>query len=111
MKNVVWILILAAAGYLAYSVALKPLAGELGEVRSLEKVYNQAVDRYITSMRQAGEPGLIVLADPEFAERKIREARTKADELVKSLREPRAIERAKALRAKIEDFCRTNQID
>jgi len=111
VKALVWILILGAIGYGVYTLALKPLSGELGEVRSLEKVYSRAADRYITSARQAGEPGLIVIADLDFAESKIKEARQKAGELVSSLREPKAQERARALLAKIENFCKINQID
>jgi hypothetical protein len=111
MKVLVWILILAALGYLVYSLALKPLTGELSGVRSLEKEFNRAADRYITSMRQAGEPGLTVIADPEFAERKVKEVRQRAAELLKSLREPKVKARARALQAKIDNFCRINQID
>jgi len=111
MKALVWILILAALGYLVYSLALKPLTGELSEVRSLEKAFNRAADRYITSMRQAGEPGLAVIADPEFAERQVREVRQRAVALLKTLREPKAQERVRTLQAKIENFCKINQID
>jgi hypothetical protein len=111
VKAVVWILILAALGYLVYSLVLKPLTGELAEVRSLEKAFNRATDRYITALRQAGEPGLTVIADPEFAERKVKEVRQQTAELVKSLQEPKAVERARALQAKIENFCKINQID
>ena len=111
MKTVVWILILAALGYLVYSLTLKPLTGELAEVRSLEKTFNLATDRYITSLRQAGEPGLTVIADPEFAERKVKEVRQRGAELLKSLREPKALARGQALQARIENFCKINQID
>lgn len=111
MKSVVWVLIFAAAGYLVYTLTLKPLAGELGEVRSLEKEFNRATDRYIASMRQGGEPGLAVIADPEFAERKVKEVRQKARELPKKLHDPKAIAHARALQAKIENFCKINQID
>ncbi len=111
MKSVVWLLIFAAAGYLVYTLTLKPMAGELSEVRSLEKEFNRATDRYITSMRQAGEPGLAVIADPEFAERKVKEVLQKARELPKKLQDPRAIARARALEAKIENFCKLNKID
>ena len=84
MKRVVWIVILGALGYFVYTLAIKPLSGELGEVRSLEKEFNRAADRYITSLRQAGEPGLTVIADPEFAERKVKDVRQQAAELLKS---------------------------
>ncbi|OGD20443.1 MAG: hypothetical protein A2W03_01875 [Candidatus Aminicenantes bacterium RBG_16_63_16] len=111
MKALVWILILAALGYLVYSLTLKPLAGELGDVRTLEKEFNRAADRYITSLRQAGEPGLTVIADPEFAERKVSDVRQQAAELLKSLQDPKALARARILQAKIENFCKINQID
>jgi len=111
VKALVWILILAALGYLVYSLTLKPLAGELGQVRSLEKQFNRATDRYIVALRQAGEPGLTVIADPEFAERQVKAVRQRAAELLKSLQDPKAQARARALQAKIENFCKINQID
>jgi hypothetical protein len=111
VKSVIWILILGALGYFIYSTTLKPLTGELAEVRTLEKTFNHAADRYITSIRQAGEPGLTVIADPDFAERKVKEMRQLAGELFESLQEPKAKERARVLLAKIENFCKVNQID
>ena len=111
MKALIWIVILAAVGYVVYSYAVKPLAGELGAVRTLEKDFNRATDRYIASLRQAGEPGLAVIADPEFAERKVKEVRQRAAELLKSLQDPKAKARARLLQAKIENFCRINKID
>lgn len=111
MKRVVWIVILGALGYFVYTLAIKPLSGELGEVRSLEKEFNRAADRYITSLRQAGEPGLTVIADPEFAERKVKDVRQQAAELLKSFQDPKALARARALQARIENFCKINQID
>jgi flagellar biosynthesis regulator FlbT len=111
VKTVVWILILAALGYLVYTLTLKPLAGEMGDVRTLEKEFNLDTDRYISSLRQAGEPGMPILSDPEFAERKVKEVRQRVAELLKSLREPKAQARARALQAKIDNFCKINQID
>lgn len=111
MKRIVWVLILAALGYVVYSATLKPISGEMRSVRSLEKEFNRSVDRYITSMRQAGEPGLTVIADPEFAERKVKDVRGEVEELMKNMQDQRAFDRARALHTKIQNFCRINQIE
>ena len=57
-------------------------------------------------MRQAGEPGLVVIADPEFAERQVSDVRQRTAELIKSLQDPKAIARARALLARYEDLWR-----
>jgi hypothetical protein len=111
MKFLVWILILAALGYLVYSVTLKPISGEMRTVRSLEKEYGRAADRYIASIRQAGEPGFAVIADPDFAERKVRDVRQKVEALMKNMQDSKAYARAKTLYAKIQNFCKLNQIE
>lgn len=111
MKALVWLLILGALGYLAYTLAVKPVTGEEAAVRQLERVFNHAADRYITAIRQAGEPGLAVIADPDFAERKVKEVRQQVVDLLKSVQDPKARARALALQEKIETFCKTNAID
>jgi hypothetical protein len=111
MKFLVWVLILAALGYLVYSVTLKPVSGEVGTVRSLEREFNKSMDRYIAAIRQAGEPGMPILADPEFAERKVKDVRGEVEALLKNLQDPKARARATRLYAKIQNFCKVNQID
>ena len=66
MKALVWILILGAIGYGVYTLALKPLTGELGEVRSLPEPQSLAAEsarlifsriRSICSLRSASSSG------------------------------------------------------
>jgi len=111
MKHFVWFVVLGALAYLFYSSAVKPASGEMGAVQSLEKAFNRSTDRYISAIRQAGEPGMVVLADPDFAERKVREVRQRVLDLMKNMRDEKALERAQALYAKIQDFCKLNQIE
>lgn len=111
MKYIIWILILAALGYLVYTLAFKPVTGEMGAVRSLENEFNRSADRYIMSIRQAGEPGMPIIADPEFAERKVKDVREEVAELMKTMQNPKAFARARALYAKVQNFCKLNQIE
>jgi hypothetical protein len=111
MKWIAWILILAALGYLVYTLAFKPVTGELGAVRDLEREFTRSAERYLASLRQAGEPGMVVLADLEFAEKKVKDVRQQVIELMKNLKDPKAIARCWTLENKILEFCKRNQID
>lgn len=111
MKYLIWLVILGIAGFLIYHQFIESKSEEEEEVKQVEKVFNQAVDRYITAMREAGEPGLVVIADPEFAIKKVKEVRIKVTELIRNLKEDAAITRAQKLETKIREFCRKNDID
>jgi len=63
MKYLIWLLMLAMAGFFIYNHFFKSASAEEEGVKQVEKVFDQAVDRYITSMREVGEPGLAVIAD------------------------------------------------
>ena len=77
----------------------------------MEREFKRATDRYITAMRQGGEPGLIILADPETAERMVKDVRPKLQALMKTLTDKKAIARAQDLESHILDFCKRHQID
>jgi flagellar biosynthesis regulator FlbT len=62
-------------------------------------------------MRQAGEPGIVILADPETAERMVKEVRPKLQELMKGLTDDKAVARARKLDSQILNFYERNQID
>lgn len=111
MRKLVWLLILAVAGFLVYTYYFKSATEEEQQVRALEKEFNRAVDRYITAMREVAEPGVVVIADPEFAANKVKEVRDKVTELIKTLKEQKSIQRARELETRIRDFCRKNEID
>lgn len=80
-------------------------------VRSLEKEFDQAVDNYLTAHRQAAEPGLAVISDPEKAENQIKELRAKLEEIILTLSSEKAIQRAKKLEREIQTFCEKHQIN
>ena len=111
MKRLVWLIALGVLVYLGYSYFVKTISPEEAQVRDLEREFKRATDRYITAMRQGGEPGLVILADPETAERMVRDVRPKLQELMKKLTDEKAIARAQDLESRILDFCRRHQID
>ena len=111
MKRLAWLLVLGGLAYLGYRHFVQTGSSEVAQVRSLEKEFRRATDRYITSMRQAGEPGLVILADPEAAERMVKEIRPKLQELKKTLTEEKAIARAQELENKVLTFFERHQID
>lgn len=111
MKYLIWIVILGIGGFFIYNQFFKFTSEEEEGVKQLEKVFHQAVDRYITAMREVGEPGLVVIADPEFAIKKVKEVRLSLTDLMRNLKEEKTIKRAQALETKIIEFCRKNDID
>ena len=111
MKKVVWLAILGALVYVGYTRFVQPSSAEEAQVRHLEKQFQRATDRYINSMRQAGEPGIVILADPETAEKMVKDVRPRLQELMKTLTHEKAIARAQKLDRQIVTFCERNQID
>jgi hypothetical protein len=111
MKRFIWLVILAVLGYLAYSYYVRTISGEVAQVRQLEGEFRRATDRFISAMRGAGEPGLVVLADPETAVRMVKDVRVKLQELMKSLTEEKAITRARKLEDQILTFFRRHEIE
>jgi len=111
MKRLVWLVILGGLAYLGYNYIVQTGNSEVAQVRRLEREFRRATDRYINSMRQAGEPGIVILADPETAERMVKDVRPKLQELMKTLTEKKAIDRAKTLETQILTFMKRNQIE
>jgi len=110
MKQLVWLAILGALAYFGYIHLIQTSSPEESSVRSLEKEFQRATDRYISAMRQAGEPGIVILADPETAERMVKDVRPKLQELLKTLTNAKAIDRARKLESQIRTFFERNQI-
>jgi hypothetical protein len=111
MKRLAWLIILGVLAYLGYSHFIRTTSSQEGQVRDLEREFRRATDRYINSMRQAGEPGLVILADPETAERMVKDVRPKLLELMKTLTDEKAIARAQELENQVLTFYKRNQID
>ncbi len=111
MKAFIWLLILVLAAFFGYQYYLKSISNEEQEVRQLEREFRRATDRFVTAMREAGEVGLAVIADPETAINKVKEVREKLRHLMSTLTEEKAISRARALEDRIINFCRRNEVD
>jgi len=110
MKRLVWLLVLAAVGYLAYLQFYPRPTVEERQVRELEKVFDGAIRAFVGASRQMGEPGMAAIADPEAAIEKIKEVEKKLAELMGNLQEEKALTKAEELEAKIKEFYRKNEI-
>jgi len=110
MKRLAWLVILGVIAYLGYSHFVRTSSAEVAQVRNLEREFQRATDRYINAMRQAGEPGLVILADPETAERMVRDVRLRLLELMNTLTDEKAIDRAGRLEEQVQTFCSRHQI-
>jgi len=111
MKRFIWLIILAVLGYLAYTYYVRTTSGEVAQVRQLEREFRRATDRFISAMRGAGEPGLVVLADPETAEKMVKDVRIRLQDLMEKLTEEKAIDRAQKLENQILTFFRRHEIE
>jgi hypothetical protein len=111
MKRLVWLVILGGLVYFGYIHLIRPSSPEVARVRTLEREFRRSTDRYINSMRQAGEPGLVILADPETAEQMVKNVRLRLSELMTTLSDEKAIARARNLEDQIASFCRRHEID
>jgi hypothetical protein len=111
MKRLIWLVILAVLGYLAYTYYVRTTSGEVAQVRQLEKEFRRATDRFISAMREAGEPGLVILADPETAIEMVKDVRVKLHALMKNLTEEKAIARAQKLESQMLTFFQRNEIE
>jgi len=110
MKKLIFLLVVVAAGYLVYTNFFQ-ISAEEKLVRSLEKEFQSAIQNYIAANRQAAEPGLVVISDPEKAENQVKEVRKKLQELKPTLTEEKAVARAQELESKIQNFCQKNEIE
>lgn len=110
MKKLFILIIILGAGYLAYDSFFKTTPEE-DAVRALEKEFQAATQNYIAANRQAAEPGLVVISDPEKAENQVKAVRNKLKELLPTLTEEKAIARAQELESKIQTFCEKNDIE
>lgn len=111
MRKLIIFIIILVLGYFAFDFYIKSNTPEIKIVRTLEKEFHRAVDKYITAMKQVAEPGLVVISEPERAENQIKEVRAKLQEIIVTLTEEKAIERARKLEAEIKTFCEKNQIN
>jgi hypothetical protein len=106
-KAILVIILIAAAAFLIYRQAHPPASAEEMQVRAVEDRFTAASSRFMGNA--AG--GLAVGLDAaEAAVVDVQKARGELDRLMKTLTEDKAIARAEALKAKIDEFCQKNDI-
>ncbi len=111
MKRLIWVLVLAIIGYVAYTQFVTPLSEQAKEVKLLEKKFNTATADYVRAVRTAGEIATVSLPSAEDAIRTIKKVKADLESLKKRLTEEDAISRAEKLEAKIKEFYRQNDLD
>ncbi len=104
MKGLVIILILAAAGYLAYTYLYVPLSDEDKLLQSMEKRFDEASRSLLSSGRMAGATGLDTTSDADLAIRRVRRIENELKNLTPTLTEETSKQRADELLGKIREF-------
>jgi 2-methylaconitate cis-trans-isomerase PrpF len=110
MRALIWILILGAIGYFAYTNYVKPLTSEEKEVKIVENKFDAAVEEYLQAVRMAGGLGMGTISDADAAIRKIRATKEALLNLKRRLKDETAIEKANALEAKMRNFYGKNDL-
>ncbi len=110
MKALIWILILGAIGYFGYTNYVKPLTSEEKEVKLVEGKFDAAVEEYLQAVRKAGGLGMDTVSDTDAAIRKVRATKDALLNLKRRLKDGAALEKAKALEAKMRNFYARNDL-
>ncbi|MGD8537571.1 MAG: hypothetical protein PVI66_02510 [Candidatus Aminicenantes bacterium] len=110
MKALIWILILGAIGYFGYTNYVKPLTSEEKEVKLVEDKFDAAVEEYLQAVRKAGGLGMDTVSDADAAIRKVRATKDALLNLKRRLKDEAALEKAKALEAKMRNFYARNDL-
>jgi len=104
MKGLVIILILAAAGYLAYTYLYVPLSDEDKLLQSMEKRFDEASRSLLSSGRMAGATGLDTTSDADLAIRRVRRIENELKNWTPTRTEETSKPRADELLGKIREF-------
>ena len=110
MKAFIFVLILLAIGFIAYTLFFTPLSEEEIEVKQLEERFGLASRQFLGAQRIAAGTGLDTTSDVEEAIREIKKARNELIRLRERLVEESAIKRAEKLEAKMDEFYKKNEL-
>ncbi len=104
MKGLVIILILAAAGYLAYTYLYVPLSDEEQLVKDMQKRFDEASRSLFNAERAAGSTGLDTTSDADLAIRRVQRIENELKNLKPTLTDENSQQRAEELESKIREF-------
>jgi hypothetical protein len=106
-KVILVILLVAVAAFLIYKQTHRPVSDEELKVKALEETFIAATSKFMGAT--AG--GLAVGLDAaEAATLEVQKVRNELAGLMKTLTEEKAIAKADELKAKVDEFCRKNDI-
>jgi AmiR/NasT family two-component response regulator len=106
-KRFLIFLLIVAAAFLVYKQVHRPLSEQEQKVRAVEDRFEAATSRFM-GIAAGGLAG--GLDSAEAAVRDVQNVRNELARLMKTLTEDKAIARAEELQAKVEEFCRKNDI-
>jgi hypothetical protein len=101
------ILLIAVAVFFIYKQTHKPLSEEELKVKAVEERFIAASSQFMGSAAGGAAAGLDVI---EAAAIQVQKTRAELVRLGQVLTEPKAILKAEELKAKIDEFCRKNDI-
>ena len=104
MKGLVIILILAAAGYLAYTYLYVPLSDEEQLIQNMQKRFDEASRSLLNAERSAGSTGLDTTSDADLAIRRVQRIENELKNLKPTLTDENSKRRAEELQARIREF-------
>ena len=104
MRALIALLILAAAGYLAYTYLYVPMTDEERLIQNLEKRFDEASRSLLSAERSAGITGMDTTSDAELAIRHVERIENELKNLKPSLKEASSQQKAEMLQAKIRNF-------
>lgn len=110
MRILIWILVLAVIGFLAYNLFFKSLTDEEKQVKELETKFNTALSQFVRAVRTTAEIAMATTSDAEDAVRRVKQVKTDLEQLRKRLNEEAAIKRAQKLEEKIKEFYKKNEL-
>ncbi len=109
-KRLLILLLIGTAGALLMRCPGGPASDEELRVKALGDGYVAAANRFLKAGRTMGGLGLDTTSDAEAAVVEIKKVRDELAALMPSLTEENAIFKAEELKAKIDEFCRKNDI-
>jgi len=110
MRAIIFILILAILGFLAYTIFFS-LTEEEKMVKALEGDFDKAVGNFLRAGRTMAGTGLDTTSDVDDAVRTIKKTEKDLQELMSRLTEESAKKKANELEDKIREFSKKNDID
>ena len=106
MRALIVLLILAAAGYLAYTHLYVPMTDEEKIISDLEKRFDESSRALLNAERMAGSTGLDTTSDADLAVRRVKRVENELLNVKTTLKEENSLRRVEELEARIREFYR-----